>query len=117
MSYSGGGEDEETSIEAAKRECFEEAQIQSDNFTKLTSLSYIPTCVFSEIQRKTWGEEIFVIPEHAFAVELKSMDIVLSEEHIGYKWVTYEEALLLLKWDSNKTALYELDCRIKRTFF
>ena len=113
----GGGEDEEAPIEAAKRECFEEAKIQSDNFIKLTSLSHIPTCIFSEIQQETWGEEIFVIPEYTFAVELKSTDIVLSEEHIGYKWVTYEEALLLLKWDSNKTALYELDCRIKQTLF
>jgi len=113
----GGGENEEMPIEAAKRECFEEARIQSDDFIKLTSLNYIPTCIFSESQRKTWGKETFVIPEYAFAVEVKSTDITISEEHIGYKWVTHEEALLLLKWDSNKTALYELDCRIKRNFF
>ena len=110
---SGGGEDEETPIEAAKRECFEEARIQSDAFTKLTSLCYIPTCIFSENQRRAWGEEVFAIPEYAFGVELKSTDIIISEEHIGYKWGTYEEAVSLLEWDSNKTALYELDCRIK----
>jgi len=109
----GGGEDEEAPIEAARRECFEEARIQSDDFIKLTSLCYIPTCIFSENQCRAWGEEIFIIPEYAFGVELKSTDIIISEEHIGYKWVTYEEAVSLLKWDSNKTALYELDCRIK----
>ena len=109
----GGGEDDETPIEAAERECFEEAQIQSGNFIKLTSLCYIPTHIFSENQRKIWGEDVFVIPEHAFAVELKSADIVISEEHTWYKWVSYEEALSSLKWDSNKTALYELNCRIK----
>ena len=109
----GGGEDVETPIEAAKRECFEESRIQSDDFIKLMSLCYIPTCIFSENQRKAWGEETFVIPEYAFGVESKSTDVIISEEHIGYKWVTYEEAVSLLKWDSNKTALYELDCRIK----
>ena len=109
----GGGEDDETPLEAAKRECFEETQMRSDDFIKLTSLCYIPTNIFSKDQRQIWGEEILVIPEYAFATERKSKDVELSDEHVGFKWSTYREALSLLKWDSNKTALYELDCRIK----
>ena len=109
----GGGENDETPMEAAKRECFEEAQICVDNFMELTSLCYIPTNIFSKNQRKIWGENVLVIPEYAFAIETNSEDITLSDEHIGFAWVTYESTLSLLKWDSNKTALYELDCRIK----
>ena len=109
----GGGEDAETPVEAAKRECFEEAGILADDFVKLTSLCYIPTNIYSQNQREIWGKSVFVIPEYAFAVKLKSASITLSEEHKAYKWVLYEEAISLLKWDSNKTALYELDCKIK----
>lgn len=25
-------------------------------------------------------------------------------------WIRYEEAVKILKWDSNKTALFELNC-------
>ncbi|HOD01813.1 MAG: dihydroneopterin triphosphate pyrophosphatase [Firmicutes bacterium ADurb.Bin300] len=108
----GGGEDNEVPLEAAKRECFEEAQIQSNNFIELISLCYIPTKIFSESQRKAWNN-IFVIPEYAFAIELAFEEIIISDEHINFKWCTYDEAISLLKWDSNKTALYELDCKIK----
>lgn len=30
-----------------------------------------------------------------------------------YRWVRYDEALTLLKWDSNKNALWELDYRLR----
>jgi len=108
----GGGEDDETPIEAAKRESFEEAQIQTDNFIKLTSMCYIPTHIFSEEQRREWGN-IYIIPEHAFAIELKTEKIIISDEHVSYSWNTYTQARDKLKWDSNKTALYELDCILK----
>ena len=29
-------------------------------------------------------------------------------------WLTYDEANQKLKWDSNRTALYELNCRLKK---
>jgi len=109
----GGGKNAETPIEAAKRESVEEAQIRCDNFIKLTSLCYIPTHIFSKKQRQEWGDDIFVIPEYAFAAELKSEKITISDEHIDFHWSTYDEAITKLKWDSNKTALYELNCRIK----
>jgi len=38
--------------------------------------------------------------------------MVLSSEHIGLEWMTYDDALTRLTWDSNKTALYELNCRL-----
>lgn len=52
-----------------------------------------------------------MIPEYAFAFECEG-EIMLSDEHIGLTWLSYEEARRRLTWDSNKTALYELNCRL-----
>ena len=38
--------------------------------------------------------------------------IKLSHEHTECVWLTYDEATKKLKWDSNRTALYELHCRL-----
>ena len=37
----------------------------------------------------------------------------LSQEHTEYEWVDYNTALKKLSYDSNKTALWELDSKIK----
>ena len=106
----GGGEDKETPMEAAARELWEETGVTRAAFLPLKSLCHIPTNIFSIEQRKIWGKEIYVIPEYSFGAEVEATtDIILSNEHIGFRWVTYEEAQAVLKWDSNRTALYELD--------
>lgn len=35
-------------------------------------------------------------------------------EHAAYHWATYVEAIDMLHWDSNKTALWELNHRLLR---
>ncbi len=30
----------------------------------------------------------------------------------GYEWLSYKDAMARLTWDSNKTTLYELHCRL-----
>lgn len=40
--------------------------------------------------------------------------IQLSHEHKAYQWATYEAAYDLLKYDSNRTALWELKMRLER---
>jgi broad specificity phosphatase PhoE len=40
--------------------------------------------------------------------------ITLSREHTDYRWVAYAEAARLLRWDSNRTALWELNERLTR---
>jgi len=40
--------------------------------------------------------------------------LLLSHEHTEYKWVDYETAREMLKYDSNRTALWELNKRIKQ---
>ena len=107
----GGGEDNETPTEAAVREISEETGIKTNSIIKLTSMSYIPANVISERHRKYWAKNTYVIPEYHFAFECVS-DIMLSDEHIGYEWLSYDDAMARLTWDSNKTALYELHCRL-----
>ena len=112
----GGGEDEETPVEAAARELREETGVAGACLLSLKSLCYIPTHIFSVEQRKVWGEEVYVIPEYSFAAEVETADCIeLSDEHAGFSWVTYEEAQGALKWDSNKTALYELNSILRNS--
>jgi dihydroneopterin triphosphate diphosphatase len=108
----GGGEDNEIPVETAVRESSEEAGIPiNSKFYPLQFKANVPVSEFAA--SKYWSKDIYVVPEHYFAVECKGIEIVLSHEHTEFKWVSYNEALNLLKWDSNKTALWELNERLK----
>lgn len=107
----GGGEDAETPLEAAAREISEETGIQANRITELVSMAYVPADVISEYHRKHWNPNTFVLPEYHFAFECGS-GITLSGEHLGCEWLSYHDAMSRLTWDSNKTALYELNCRL-----
>ena len=109
----GGGEDNETPLAAAKRETFEEGGVHSTQWLGLKSLSYIPVTIISEMRRKHWDSSTYVIPEYTFGFECQD-DVRLSPEHTDCVWLTYDEASQKLKWDSNRTALYELNCRLKK---
>ncbi|MEK4662972.1 NUDIX pyrophosphatase [Priestia sp. FSL H7-0729] len=107
----GGGEDEEKPLEAAMREANEEAGI-SLNSRYMSLKSSSTHSVVDVIGYFMWGPDTFVIPEYCFGVELDVKDISLSDEHTEYKWVTYEEAREMLKWDSNRVAIWELNQRL-----
>lgn len=110
---SGGGEDDETPIQAAQREMQEEVGINAGGqLLKLEATTTIPACVFAQVV--SWGNDVFVVPEHSFAVDVGSAELVLSKEHTELRWVDYDEARALLKWDSNRTALWELTERLKK---
>ena len=83
----------------------------------MDTINTIPSEIFCEEYRKNWGEDCYVIKEYTFAIRLKEDIIKISEEHSEYKWVTYDEAISLLKYDSNKTALTELRARIRNNNF
>jgi dATP pyrophosphohydrolase len=108
---SGGGEDSELPIEAAIRESFEEAQIKNRPFYKLDTTSSIPTYWFKAHANKP---NLYLVPEYCFAVELDSKDIVLSDEHSEFEFCDYKKASELLRFDNNKTALWELRKRLER---
>lgn len=107
---SGGVEDDGALIDTVKREVLEETGIVVSNIMELSSVSSIP--VVDGVGDFKFGDDIYVIPEYSFGVEC-SGNIVLSSEHKDYKWMSYDEAIKCLKYDSNKTALWELNCRLK----
>lgn len=113
---SGGGEGDETYLETAKREIFEEINIKVDdeNIIQLDSKCSVPSGIFPQRFRQNWGNDCHVINEYSFGLRLTYKTLKLSEEHIDYKWVDYETAYNLLKYDSNRTAMWELDSRIKQ---
>jgi dihydroneopterin triphosphate diphosphatase len=108
---SGGGEDHETPIQAATREAIEEGGIPRDlEFLQLDSVASIPVHNFSA--HKEWGKDVYVIQEYSFCVDVGPRDLSLSNEHTETRWLAYKEADRLLTWDSNKTALWEVNQRI-----
>lgn len=109
----GGGEDKETPIEAAVRELREETSIniKKEDLIVLDSKATIP--VVNVTGTYTWGKDVFVVPEYAFAVNATNFQIKLSNEHTEFKWLEYDKAMNNLTYDSNKTALWELNERLK----
>ena len=100
-------------MEAAKREAWEEARISPDHsFKRLDSQASIP--VENPDRRKLWGENVLVIPEYCFAVEVERSVVKISEEHTEYRWLGFSEARDLLRLMSNKIALWELNQRLLR---
>lgn len=107
----GGGEIGETPLAAAKREAWEEAGIGPESaYVALDSLATIPVIHFAPFRDR---EDMFVIPEYSFGVEVVADAFRLSGEHGEYAWLPYPEAEAALRWDSNKNALWELDRRLR----
>ena len=108
----GGGEDNETPLEAAKRETNEEAGISSaSDFLQLDTIESVPVIEFRD--SRLWGEDVYVIPQYCFGVAAQESQIVISREHTEFKWFAYKEACKAIKFDGNKTALWELNQRLK----
>ncbi len=106
----GGGENNECPLQTVKREAFEEGKIPCDMpYMRLSSIASIPV---EQINGFMWGEDIAVIPEYTFGVELTERKIDIGHEHTTYEWFSYDCAQKKLTWDSNKTALWELHYRI-----
>jgi dATP pyrophosphohydrolase len=110
QAISGGGEDDETPLQAAQREGFEEGGIPQD--TPLLALESMATIPAPQAAGMLWGPEVLVVPEYAFGADVGAHRIVLSEEHTEFRWVDYAAAQTLLRFDSNRNALWELDYRL-----
>ena len=108
----GGGEDEERPLEAARRETFEETGIPpTRDFISLDAVESVPVSGFRDSH--LWGEDLYVIPQYAFGVAGQDVQITISLEHTECRWFSYEEARQLVRYDGCKTALWELDKRLK----
>lgn len=108
----GGGEDKDTPVDAAARETEEEIGISANGYLiALDSKSTVPKNCFPAAS--SWGPDVYVITEFCFAVNVGDRALALSGEHTELQWVSYQKAAGLLKWDSNRTALWELNERLK----
>jgi len=109
----GGAEDGESAEQAARREMAEEAGIASDApLVFLDATASIPKYFFAGSE--VWGADLYVVPERAFGVHVAAdQALTLSREHTELRWLAYEQAVRLVKWDSNRTALWELKERLR----
>lgn len=110
QAISGGVEDNETLHETVKREVLEETGTKVKSVFQLSTTSSIP--VVNVTGDFTWGNNIYVVTEYSFGVFIENNNIKLSNEHILYEWLEFEEAYNKLTFDSNKTALWELNQRL-----
>ena len=110
---SGGAEDSESAFEAAVREASEEAAIpRTCPWLTLDSNASVARTAFPLATH--WPPDLFVVREHAFAVEVAGHIIGLSREHDEVRWLPFDEAMDLLTWDSNRVALWELNERLNK---
>ena len=110
----GGVEDEESPLQAARRECIEELGTDRFDLIALASVSTIPASNFAAWpQWRRSDPDLLVVPERCFGARLRDRsDVRLSREHVEVAWLTYDEALARLTWDSNRNALWELHERL-----
>ncbi len=101
----GGGEDGESPSAAAVREIREETGAVPARVHRLTGMAYVPAEVIAAAHRAHWPPDTIVIPEYAFSFECA--DPILSREHDRFAWLPYDDARRILRWDSNKVAMYE----------
>lgn len=115
QSVSGGVEDDEDMPTAARRETVEETGLASTHpLYKLAMISGVGKICFAA--SAYWPAELYIVPKHFFAMDVsaESVDVVLSHEHQQFSWFGYDEAYAVLRYDDDKTALWELNTRLLR---
>lgn len=99
----GGVHKDEPLLVAAERELKEETTVS--NYIKIYSDVY-----YFEFQSEGYS----ILKEYVFGVQIAPETIIqISSEHTDMQWCNFAEALKLLKYESNKTALEKLYSLIK----
>ncbi len=100
----GGVEDEETILETATRELYEETGF--DGVT-IRQVEYEGSFPVPESMKHHYGAEVELLTEYVFIAEVDSDSepVIDPAEHTEYKWVSYEVALGMLHFLSNIQAL------------
>lgn len=107
-----GGEGDETPLQAAKREAAEEGGIPVESsYLALDAVASVPATSFRDSD--LWGDEVYVIPEYAFGVDVGDRGMTLSSEHAAMNWLTFAEAERVLTYDSNRVALWDLKQKVR----
>ena len=107
----GGLEDsDESRLHAAFREVLEETGIKREEIKRTIEDLYS----FTITNHYITNEPIQPITEYVYAFEVNKETKVdihnnIYPEHEEFKWVNFEEALNLLKWENNKEAFSKLN--------
>jgi dATP pyrophosphohydrolase len=109
----GGGTVGESAVRAARREAAEEAGVPPGApLYPLQTHDTVPAWIFDA--RSQWAPGTYVVPQHFFACDLTGHEVTLSGEHSELRWVGVDEAVRLLRYDSNRTAVWELAERLEQ---
>jgi dATP pyrophosphohydrolase len=111
---SGGVEEGEDLVTAARRETAEEAGLPAGSpVYKLDMVSGVARTWFTASQY--WPGGLYIVAKHHFAMDVTRgpAPVVLSHEHSEFRWTPYDGASATLRYDDDKTALWELDARLR----
>jgi len=105
----GGAEVGETPLAAARREAREEAGLtDAAVLTPLQTQGSVSVGVFPKDRGRWMAEGVWECPEHCFAVDVTGHTLRLSAEHTELRWGPEPDIARLVRYDSNRAALWEL---------
>jgi dihydroneopterin triphosphate diphosphatase len=106
QSVTGSLEGDETHIQAAVREVFEETGIQTKP-NRLIDLGITNTFEIAPQWRNRYAPGVIRNEEICFALEVSGAEEIRLDrlEHDEYLWASYDRAMELLYWESSKRAL------------
>lgn len=109
----GGVEDGEGLLEAARRELYEETGLVP---SALEQIDYSYSFPVEEQWRHLYAAGVEEIVEHVFiALVDRQQEPTLTWEHDQWQWCGYDQALRLLTWPGNIEALKRCQCFLKES--
>jgi len=105
QSVTGSLEGDETHMRAAVREVLEETGLVARE-EDLIELGVVNTFEIAPLWREKYAPGVTHNEEVCFALEVLETPVRVDPiEHDGYAWESYDRAMEMLYWDSNKRAL------------
>lgn len=112
QAVSGGVEDDEDLATAARRETLEETGWVDGELYALDMVGGVQRGDFAA--HVHWPPHVYIVTKHFFGLDLgeDAAEVALSHEHREARWCGYDEAYALLRYDDDRTALWELNERL-----
>jgi 8-oxo-dGTP pyrophosphatase MutT (NUDIX family) len=106
-------ENDETLAEAANREVQEETGLRVD---RLVDVAYTYSFPLADRWRHLYAADVARIQEHVFLAEVPATaePRIDGREHDAWQWCLLDEALSMLLWPKNKTALRRANARLRQ---